>query len=497
MAESGRSSSMRGLRVGVASLAAASAAALVLTGVTGTRAAEPAPSVGAPASGGRMAEHSPADYADEAAALPPGLVAALDRDLGVAPAQYLAESAAAVDAVRVVDALETRGVAVESARVDGAELVVSVATDSDRAAAERAGARVEETPPDSPDLDGIRFVPALDVNGGEGYAWSSTDGTSRQCSLAVTGRNVADGRPVALTAGHCIAGMDTITGGVRQLVSTAPGTGGRFGARIGSPGAGAFGDGFDGGLIALDAPDVVAHPSVLTWGGGTGAPRSSAPLEVTGWSAAIAGAALCKSGSRTGWTCGTVRGVDRTVNVGGEPVNSIIATTCIQPGDSGGAALTGQVIVGVNSSTSSAPCGDPAYVSAFFPMVSSASRASVQSQFGSSWEPDVVTPAPVLASIAPAAGVLRGTAAGASTRSVELRVDGASAPSLTVAVSGGAFAVDLGRLAAGLSPGSHRVTATAVSGTRSRSTAVETTVLVGGPPAQLAGALLPADFVER
>ena len=449
----------------------------------------------------RMDEFTANQFEAEAAALPDALAVALDRDLGIDAAQYLAEAAAASDAVQVIDSLGGGGADVTSARLDGTELVVSVDSDADRDAAIRAGARVEDAPA-PPDLSAITFTPAFDVNGGEGYAWTNSDGTSRQCSIGVTGFRISDGRPMALTAGHCVAGMSAIRGGVRQLIQGAAGSGGNFGQVIGSPGTSAFGNGFDGALIALDGAGATPRPGVLTWGGGSGAPRSSAPVAITGQSATIVGANLCKSGSRTGWTCGTVKAVDSTVNVGGNQVNSILASTCIQPGDSGGAALTGQTVIGVNSSTSSAPCGDANYISAFFPMISSAGKASVQSQLGSAWEPAFTVSIPTLDSIAVgdsgAAVRLSGRVTSSSSRStVELRIDGASVPAMTVPVSSGSWTADLSRLTASVPAGSHRISAIAVSGAWSRSAAIETTVLVDGSPAQVVGALLPAEFVER
>ncbi|MEY2847512.1 MAG: hypothetical protein RI885_177 [Actinomycetota bacterium] len=450
---------------------------------------------------GVMDRFAAQDFAAEAGAVPDALAEALRRDLDLSVTEYLAEAAAAADAVDVVAALTADGVDVAGARLDGTALVVDVASAADRAAVESAGAVVGEST--DLDLTGVVFTPALDVDGGEGYVWSTSSGGASQCSLGFTGRRISDGRAVAATAGHCVEGMSTISGGIRQFVQSAPGSSGTFGSVIGSPGSGAFGGGMDGGLVTLDGPSVQARSSVLTWGGGAGAPRSSATLPVLRQSAAIVGASLCKSGSRTGWTCGTVRAVDTTVRVGSVDVNSIIATTCIQPGDSGGAALIGQSAVGINSSTSSAACGASDYVSAFFPMISAAGKGSMASRFGSVWEPSFAVTAPTIDLLQTpsdtSAGILGGSVDSPSTAStVRVYVDGASTPVATVAATSGRWSLDLQTLlSAGVGSGGHTISVAAFVGTWSGSARTDTTVEFGGSPPRLSAALLPAVAVTR
>lgn len=462
-----------------------------------------APQGAAPGDPTVMEDHPVEDFADAAAGLPAGLDEALRRDLGTDPATYLAGAAAAADAVDVLAFLDSDGVDIDGSRLSGTTLVVNVASQEDADAVARAGATAEYGAPAPLDISGIDFVPAFDVDGGDGYAWTSTDGTSRQCSIGFSGRRVSDGRAVAVTAGHCVGGMTTISGPVRQLVQTAPGNGGSFGQPIGTPGATRFGGGFDGGLITLDAAGVTSRGSVLTWGGGTGSSRSSAAIPVTRVSAAIVGANLCKSGSRTGWTCGVVRAVDQSVNVGGSTVNSILATTCLQPGDSGGPALIGGTAVGINSSTSSAGCGTANYISAFFPMVSTAGAASIESQFGGAWEPSITLSAPAISSMTVPAdgtpGALTGTVTSASPQtSVAVFVDGAGTPALTVPAASGAWTLDLTRLAAsGVASGTHRITVVTQRGAWSRSAGTDATIGFGGSPSRVTEALIPPVFVQR
>ena len=448
-----------------------------------------------------MGDYAAADFQSQASALPADLATALDRDLNQTPAEYLAQSAAASDAVEVVSALEDAGVDVGGSRLDGTTLVVTVETPADIDQVEALGGVAEVGIPEVIDVSALEFSPALDVTGGEGYTWSTSAG-SYQCSIGFAGHRLSDGQPMAVTAGHCTNGMNGITGSIRQFTQTAPGTIGTRGAAIGSPlpGASAFGGGYDGGLITLDA-GVASTSSVLTWGGGAAAPQASAPLPVTGMGAAIAGATLCKSGSRTGWTCGVVRAVDYSLSVGGNPVNSIIATTCLQPGDSGGAALIGQMAVGINSSTSNVACGTSGYISGFFPMVSAGGRASVQAQFGSIWEPAFSVSAAKVGSMSVAedgaVSMIGGTvAATSSTSRVAVFADSASTPLTTVGSSSGTWSVSIAALVAGgLTSGEHELRFVSMTGARSSAPPTLAQISVSGN--KIVTALLPSAVVSR
>ncbi|MFB2585298.1 cell wall-binding repeat-containing protein [Herbiconiux liukaitaii] len=73
-----------------------------------------------------MGEYDARSYGVEAAAIPADLASALEDDLGVAPAEYLARADAAAAAVDVVDGLEAAGVEVVGSRLDGTSLVVNL-----------------------------------------------------------------------------------------------------------------------------------------------------------------------------------------------------------------------------------------------------------------------------------------------------------------------------------------------------------------------------------
>ncbi|MER7416078.1 S1 family peptidase [Micromonospora peucetia] len=146
---------------------------------------------------------------------------------------------------------------------------------------------------------------------------------SGRCSL---GANVRSGTTYYfVTAGHCTAAASTwYADGAQSTV---------LGTRTGS----SF-PGNDYGLVRYTGR--VAHPSaVYTYPG---------LLTVNGVGNAYIGQAVCRSGSTTGVRCGTVTGLNATVNYAQGSVTGLIRTNiCAEPGDSGGplyVAATGAVL---------------------------------------------------------------------------------------------------------------------------------------------------------
>ena len=456
--------------------------------VAGGLVALPAAAVAAPTetapSPVAMGDYAETEFTDAATALPDELVSALKGDLGVSGATYLAEAAAATDAVDVVESLAEAGVDVVGSEIDGTTLVVNVADPSDVAAVEAAGAVAEVGAPVPVDLTGIEFFSAADIFGGEAIAWQVGDSVGR-CSVGFSGFG-AGGQQQLATAGHCVAGMGGISGQVEAITQTAPNAGASASSPIGLPVAGsqAFGAGYDSGLVAATAAGFVGYPAVATWGGGGGAPRSSAALPVQSVSAAIVGATLCKSGSTTGWTCGTVRAIDsvQTVDDQGTPydVNSILATTCVMSGDSGGSALIGQSAVGIASASSDAPCGSGSYLSTFFPMVSP-TGASVMARYAGAWEPAVTVSTPVVSGAsggtASAPGTVTGTLGAASAGStVSLYIDGSPTAAASATAAPGTWILPL----PALGEGAHSYTVVARWGSWSTSAPAAGNVVVAG-----------------
>ncbi|MHB1173382.1 MAG: DUF4214 domain-containing protein [Lacisediminihabitans sp.] len=335
------------------------------------------------------------DFQVQANTLPQGLVEAVRRDLKISAAQYLANASAAVEDVTVVKALSDRGLRVLGSSMDGTSLKVYVSSAAEVATVQSTGAIAVVGAPPAPQISGGSFHTVADLYGGQGYYFQDSTSAGYRCSIGFNGRSISTGAPQFVTAGHCatkIAGssyaITQTSAGVNLSVGTQP---------IGLPVAGAsqFGNGYEYGLVAETGAGFTPQAGVLTWGYGTGAPTASSPLPVIGQSAAIVGASLCKSGSTSGWTCGTITGVDYGANVSGASVNAILATTCLLPGDSGGGALIGQYAVGIDSGSNYA--ADPTNSnkctgtgeSVFFPMVSAAGGPSVQSAVGGIWELNV------------------------------------------------------------------------------------------------------------
>lgn len=73
-------------------------------------------------------------------------------------------------------------------------------------------------------------------------------------------------------------------------------------------------------------------------------------VRITGSVQALAGAAVCRSGSTTGWHCGRIEQHDTSVSYAEGRVNGLTRTTvCAEPGDSGGPFVAGAQAQGVTS----------------------------------------------------------------------------------------------------------------------------------------------------
>ncbi|SDM31531.1 streptogrisin C. Serine peptidase. MEROPS family S01A [Streptomyces sp. cf386] len=72
--------------------------------------------------------------------------------------------------------------------------------------------------------------------------------------------------------------------------------------------------------------------------------------QVTGSVQALVGASICRSGSTTGWHCGTIQQHDTSVSYAQGTVDGLTQTTvCAEPGDSGGPYVSGSQAQGVTS----------------------------------------------------------------------------------------------------------------------------------------------------
>ncbi|WP_410658467.1 S1 family peptidase [Amycolatopsis sp. lyj-112] len=167
-------------------------------------------------------------------------------------------------------------------------------------------------------------VPTLkyDVRGGDAYYINN----SSRCSI---GFSVNGG---FLTAGHC--GPGTVTGSNRVAM-------GSF-ARVSFPTN-------DYGHVRVNSNWV---PRGIINNG----------TRVSGSNVAATGASVCKSGSTTGWTCGTVGAKNQTVRYAEGTVYGMTATNVrSQAGDSGGSFIAGNQAQGMLS-------GGNSSVTYFFPV---------------------------------------------------------------------------------------------------------------------------------
>ncbi|GAA2350875.1 S1 family peptidase [Streptomyces cuspidosporus] len=162
--------------------------------------------------------------------------------------------------------------------------------------------------------------PLYDVRGGEAYY---INGTAR-CSIGFSVTKDAQGGFV--TAGHCGQAGATTTGVNRVAQGTFQGS--RF-------------PGNDYAWVAV-SDEWAPGPVVLGPGG--------AAVTVAGSQQAPVGSSVCRSGSTTGWHCGTIEQLDTSVRYTEGLVSGLSRTTvCAEPGDSGGSYISGSQAQGITS----------------------------------------------------------------------------------------------------------------------------------------------------
>jgi streptogrisin C len=162
--------------------------------------------------------------------------------------------------------------------------------------------------------------PLYDLRGGDAYYMNGQG----RCSVGfpVT-RGTVQG---FATAGHC-GRAGTPTSGFNQVAQ------GTFQASV-----------FPGNDMAWVAANAqwTATPYVKGSGG--------ANVQVTGSVLQPVGSSVCRSGSTTGWHCGTVQQHDTSVTYPEGTISGVTRTTvCAEPGDSGGSYISGSQAQGVTS----------------------------------------------------------------------------------------------------------------------------------------------------
>ncbi|MEU3146724.1 MULTISPECIES: alpha-lytic protease prodomain-containing protein [unclassified Streptomyces] len=159
-----------------------------------------------------------------------------------------------------------------------------------------------------------------DITGGDAYY---VNGTAR-CSVGFS--VTRDAQQGFATTGHCGDRGDTTTGFDRSAQGTFQDSvfPGRDMAWVGTNDA------------------WTATPGVRA--------RDGQEVQVTGSVEALVGAAVCRSGSTTGWHCGTVQQHETSVSYAEGTVDGVTRTTvCAEPGDSGGPFVAGSQAQGVTS----------------------------------------------------------------------------------------------------------------------------------------------------
>ncbi|MFE2292029.1 carbohydrate-binding protein [Streptomyces sp. NPDC059452] len=331
------------------------------------------------ASAGAPAASTPAVSADS---LSPGLLAAMERDLGLDAEAAKTRIAGEYRAAAIAAGLEkSLGTSFAGARVSGdtADLTVSTTDASEAALIEKAGATAEvvghsldrleavkdaldkaalsKAPKNVPvwyvDVEANRvivnaastsaaevFVKAAgvsdklitvarsteqpralaDIRGGDAYYMNP----SGRCSV---GFSVTRGTQNGfVTAGHC-GRVGTTTNGVNQQAQ------------------GSFqGSTFPGRDYAWVATNANWVPKPLVNGYGRG------DVTVTGSTPSVVGASVCRSGSTTGWHCGTIQQLNTSVTYPEGTISGVTRTSvCAEPGDSGGSYISGSQAQGVTS----------------------------------------------------------------------------------------------------------------------------------------------------
>jgi streptogrisin C len=156
------------------------------------------------------------------------------------------------------------------------------------------------------------YKPVWNIIGGQAI----TTGGAR-CSAGFNARN-SSGTRYVITAGHCT-----------DLGGTWSGSGGTIG-----PVANSSFPTNDYGRIRVSSSSAVSTALVDRYSSGS-------DVTVTGPRSAATGLAVCRSGSTTGWRCGSVTATNQTVCYAEGCVGQMIRTNvCAEPGDSGGSLVT-------------------------------------------------------------------------------------------------------------------------------------------------------------
>ncbi|MET8899026.1 carbohydrate-binding protein [Streptomyces sp. NPDC004538] len=353
--------------------AVAATAALLVAGLSGSASAGTAPSPAAPTA----AEALRADAA------PPALLRAMERDLGLDREQAERRLVNEAEAGAVAGRLRADlGGDFAGAWVRGAEsgtLTVATTDAADVAVIEARGAVAEVVRHSLADLDAamsrldraaahrdttdapVRYV---DVRANTvtvqavrpSAARALLDAAGVGAGLARVEKSAERPRPLydlrggeayyINNSGRCSIGFP-VTKGTQQGFATA-GHCGRAGASTSGANRVAQGT-FQGSVFpGRDMAWVAANSqwTATPYVNGAGGQN----VQVAGSTQAPVGASVCRSGSTTGWHCGTIQQHDTSVTYPEGTITGVTRTTvCAEPGDSGGSYISGSQAQGVTS----------------------------------------------------------------------------------------------------------------------------------------------------
>ncbi|MDQ2584615.1 carbohydrate-binding protein [Saccharothrix yanglingensis] len=301
-----------------------------------------------------------------------GLVAAMARDLHITPDQAIVRIGREAAASRTESALRARlGPAFAGAwlNADATRLVVGATDPSQVPAIEAAGAEARVVTLSAGRLDALKAV--LDDNARNAPdtvpGWYVDVPTN---TVVVLARDVAHGRAFARASGLAEGDVrvERSTEDPRPLIDVIGGNA----YYIGSGSRCSVGFAVEGGFVTAGhcgrTGAATTQPSgtfagssfpgndyawVRTAAGNAGRPlvnRYPGTVPVAGSTEAPVGASVCRSGSTTGWRCGTIQQKNASVTYPEGTITGLTRTNaCAEPGDSGGSWLTGDQAQGVTS----------------------------------------------------------------------------------------------------------------------------------------------------
>ncbi|MEU6954899.1 carbohydrate-binding protein [Streptomyces sp. NPDC045714] len=398
----------RALAAGTATVAVG---ALALAGLTGVASADPAATAAPPVS---------------ADSLSPGMLAALERDLGLDADDARGRIANEYRAAAVAAGLEkSLGASFAGARVSGAKATLTVATTdaSEAARITDAGARAEVVGNSLDRLEGVKKtldraalakapknVPVwyVDVAANKvvvnaastpaGQAFLKAAGVDS--GLVTVARSAEQPRALADIrggdayymngSGRCSVGF-SVTRGTQGGFATA-GHCGRVGTTtngVNQQAQGSFqGSTFPGRDMAWVATNANWTPRPLVNGYGRG------DVTVAGSTASVVGASVCRSGSTTGWHCGTIQQLNTSVTYPEGTISGVTRTSvCAEPGDSGGSYISGSQAQGVTSGGSgNCSSGGTTYFQPINPLLQTYGLTLVTSGGGTPTDPPTTPP---------------------------------------------------------------------------------------------------------